>query len=240
MAFWDFVGDGVSVYRIAPSRGFEVAAGVLGEDFSGVLERDGWAPYRRFTEATHQSCLAHLLRRTHELLDEAIAGQARIPHAVRRLLLVGALALREDREAGALGGEEFATRRGALDAEAQRLLARRPRVEANRRLLAHLCRERDTLFTFLDVPGVAATNWRGAEQGLRPAVVNRKRWGGNRTETGAHTQQVITSVLASASQQHRDPLALLVDVLRRPSSAPSVADLVIPSEARPATIARAP
>ncbi len=235
---WDFVGEDVTVYRITPGRGFEVAAGVLGEEFSGVLERDGWAPYRRFTEATHQSCLAHLLRRCRELLEEAVAGQARIPHAVRRLLR-GALALREARDGGGspLGSEEFTIRRAALDDEAERLLARCPKVEANRRLLAHLRRERGALFTFLDIPGVEATNWR-AEQGLRPGVVNRKSWGGNLTEAGARTQQVITSVLRTAIQQQRDPLALIGDILRQPL--PSVASLTIPGQARPSATARAP
>ena len=36
------------------------------------------------------------------------------------------------------------------------------------------------LFTFLRVPGVQATNWR-AEYAIRPPVVCRKAWGGNRT-----------------------------------------------------------
>jgi hypothetical protein len=31
---------------------------VLGVDFAGILVRDGWAPYRQFTEALHQTCLA--------------------------------------------------------------------------------------------------------------------------------------------------------------------------------------
>ena len=38
-----------------------------------VLVRDGWAPYRRFTDAAHQTCLAHLLRRATRL------GRATIP-----------------------------------------------------------------------------------------------------------------------------------------------------------------
>ncbi|MCA1681068.1 MAG: IS66 family transposase, partial [Actinobacteria bacterium] len=84
---WVFVGDGVTVYLIAPGRGYEQAASILGCEFSGVLERDGWAPYRRFMHARHQTCVAHLLRRSRELIDDSIAGQARIPHAVRRLLL---------------------------------------------------------------------------------------------------------------------------------------------------------
>jgi transposase len=61
------------------------------------------------------------------------------------------------------------------------------------------------LFTFLTEPGVQATNW-CAEQALRPAIVNRKSWGGNRTEQGARTQQVTMSVIRTASQQNIDPL----------------------------------
>jgi transposase len=45
-----------------------------------------------------------------------------------------------------------------------------------------------------------ATNYR-AEQALRPAVVNRKVWGGNRTEAGAQAQGVILSVLRTCKQQ---------------------------------------
>ena len=52
-----------TVYAIQPGRGYRQAAALLGPDFAGVIVRDGWAPYRRFTAATHQSCLAHLLRR---------------------------------------------------------------------------------------------------------------------------------------------------------------------------------
>ncbi|MGO9900311.1 MAG: IS66 family transposase [Solirubrobacteraceae bacterium] len=92
---WVFVGDDVTVYLIAEGRGYEQATSVLGEDFSGVLERDGWAPYRRFEHARHQTCLAHLLRRCGELIADSRAGQARVPHAVRRLLL-DALALRDE------------------------------------------------------------------------------------------------------------------------------------------------
>lgn len=91
---WVFVGDSVTVYLIAAGRGYDQAQCVLGSDFAGVLERDGWAPYRRFILAQHQTCLAHLLRRASELISDSVAGQAKIPHAVRRLLL-DALAVRD-------------------------------------------------------------------------------------------------------------------------------------------------
>ena len=38
---WAFAGEHVTVYLIAHGRGYEHACEVLGEDFSGVLERDG-------------------------------------------------------------------------------------------------------------------------------------------------------------------------------------------------------
>jgi transposase len=42
-------------------------------------------------------------------------------------------------------------------------------------------------FWFLIDPTIAATN-RWAEQAIRPAVVNRKVWDGNRNSLGAQTR----------------------------------------------------
>jgi transposase len=197
---------------------------VLGEGYAGVIERDGWAPYRRFQHATHQSCLAHLLRRCRELLSDAVAGQAKTPHAVRRIL-EHALTLRWDRDAGVLDAGQLAAEVAGLEAAVDRLVAGASRHPPNRRLLDHLAGEREHLFTFLRVPGVQATNWR-AEHAIRPAVVSRKAWGGNRTWAGAEVWQALTSVLRTASQQARDPIELLAGLLRAP--APVVADLAIP------------
>ena len=61
------------------------------------------------------------------------------------------------------------------------------RDPANRRLAKHLRHEEPWLFTFLHCPGIEATN-NAAERALRPAVVARKTWGGNRTENGAKTR----------------------------------------------------
>lgn len=44
---WAYVGDDVTVYDIAAGRGYDQAAAVLGGDYAGVIERDGWAPYLR-------------------------------------------------------------------------------------------------------------------------------------------------------------------------------------------------
>jgi hypothetical protein len=98
---WAFVGQGVTVYRVAGGRGDLDAVAVLGADYAGTIERDGWAPYRRLVHATHQTCLAHLLRRCRELVADADRGQAKTPHAVRRIL-EHALGLRDAYHAGTL------------------------------------------------------------------------------------------------------------------------------------------
>ena len=221
---WAFVGQGVTVYRVAGGRGYLDAVAVLGADYAGTIERDGWAPYRRFVHATHQTCLAHLLRRCRELVADADRGQAKTPHAVRRML-EHALWLRDAHHAGTLDAATLAAEAGRLEAQLDKLVAGRTCYPPNRRLLDHLARERGHLFTFLRIPGVQATNWR-AEQAIRPAVVTRKVWGGNRTWAGADTWQVLASVLRTASQQGRDPVELLARLLRTP--VPIMADLAIP------------
>ena len=226
---WAFVGDdGVTVYRIA-GRGYEDATPVLGEDFSGVLERDGWAPYRRFEHARQQICYQHLLKRCGGLIEDSIAGQARVPHAAKRLLK-DALRLRDERDQQAnehdlgdndvINAEQFGLRVIELERRADQLLQIKPTHAPNRRLLQHLATERQHMFTFLKQPGVQATNWR-AEQALRPAIVNRKSWGGNRTWNGARTQVVTMSVIRTARQRGLDPIELMADTLtpRTPSAA---------------------
>jgi transposase len=46
------------------------------------------------------------------------------------------------------------------------------------------------------------TNWK-AEQAIRPAVVNRKVWGGNRTAAGANAQGVLMSVFETCRRHTR-------------------------------------
>ncbi len=221
---WVFVTPDVTVYAIQPGRGYAQAAAILGARYGGIVVRDGWAPYRKLPHATHQTCLAHLLRRCHALLEVAQRGAARFPHAVRRVLLL-ALAIRDRRDAGRLAGHGLAVAIGRLEARADRLLAGRVTHPPNRRLLQHLRTERPALFTCLRHPAVEATNWQ-AEQAIRPAVVTRKVCGGNRTPRGAQTQQMVASVLRTCSQQQRDPLELLAALQRSPK--PVVADLRLP------------
>lgn len=214
------------------------------------------------------------------MIADSVAGQARIPHALRRLLLE-ALRVRErhrdvlagtgeviqgtaaeieasssDAEAadraepepalparaeGAIANRDpsvgqithpaLAGEVAALERRLDALLRRRPTHRPNQRLLRHLESECSHLLTFLTHAGVEATNWR-AEQAIRPAVVNRKSWGGNRSWRGARTQQVAMSVIRTARQQGVDPIELMAAAQRERE--PKATELLrIPARASP-------
>ena len=221
---WAFSSPAMTVYAIQPGRGFEQAAAVLGEGFAGFLVRDGWSVYRQFGQALHQTCLAHLLRRCREMVQVAGVRGAQFPRAVQTLLQ-SSLDLRDRRDQGQISPHGLAVARGQLEARLDRVLEKRTRSPANRRLANHLVREREAVFTFLYCPGLEATNWR-AEQAIRPMVVTRKVWGGNRTATGARTQSILLSILETCRQQNRPVLPLLERLLCSPR--PRVLDLTTP------------
>ena len=223
---WAAVTPTTTVYAICAGRGFDDAQMVLGADFDGVLVRDGWVVYRRYTNGEHQSCLQHLLRRCEDLLaDHPHCGWV----AQVQDTLQAALALRDRRNAGALSDHGLATARGRLLAQISRLIDNPPPLDDAECFAAHLAVEFPALFTFLWDPSVDATNWR-AEQAIRPAVVIRKVCGGNRTRKGADTQQVLASVVRTARQRNLDLPALFATMLRAPEPiVPDVFGLPPPS-----------
>ena len=203
-------------------RSFEASAALLGEDYAGGMTHDGWAPYKRFWRATHQLCLAHLLRRCEELLEVAARGAVNFPRKIKAMLKE-ALAVRDARDGGKLSAARAKRRADDLDRRMEVLLRPRKTSAPNERLAAHLWDNRKHLFTFLRHGGIDATNWR-AEQAIRPAVVNRKVWGGNRTEAGARAQSVLMSVLPDGRPGGPRLDGILLQPVMRPRGSATVAD----------------
>lgn len=206
------VGDAAVAYLVHARRGFEAAALLIGKDYAGTLIHDGWAPYENFEQAIHQTCLAHLLRRCDELLETAVGGAVLFPRKVKALL-AEALEVRDRRDDGYLRPATAARRAKGLYQQIETLIAPTKTHAGNEKLANHLWEHQTQLFTFLEFPGIDATNWR-AEQAIRPAVVNRKVWGGNRTEAGAQAQGVLLSVLATARLMKAQTMEFLSKVLR--------------------------
>jgi transposase len=223
---WAFATPDTTVYAILPGRGFEEAASVLGADFPGTLVRDGWSPYRRFDRALHQTCLAHLLRRCRTLM-----GDHREYHFAPRIqrVLQHALDVRDRYRCGAMSAHGLTVARGHLHNQLNALIDRPGARRVARNFAAHLAVEFPAVFTFLLEPdAIDATNWR-AEHALRPAVVTRKVCGGNRSARGAHTQQVLASLLRTMHQRRLDVTPIFDRLLRssqpltaltRPTAAP--------------------
>jgi len=230
---WIMTTELVTVYGIREGRGYEEAASLVGAVYGGVLVRDGWAVYRKFKEAEHQTCLAHLLRRCREMREVSWGRGREVPNLVSDILK-DALVLRDRHQVGEVSDDQLAVGVVELEARVGRLLAR-PAIAhlGNRRLLKHLGKERGHLFTFLRHPelGVPATNWR-AEQGIRPAVMIRKTWGGNATWNGASTQERLMSVCRTGRQQGIDVIEALTELQRQsqPGLLPGLTILASPQD----------
>ena len=195
-------------------RGYEQSVAILGAAYAAFLVHDGWAPYYRFLQAFHQSCLRHLLTRCQEMAQIASPTAAAFPLAVKDLLQTS-LRLRDRYLEGEVSEHGLRSATGRLEAQLDRLLEKSYRHPANRRLAQHLQHERPYLFTFLYCPGLDATNHE-AERAIRWMVIARKVWGGNRTWEGAWTQQVLVSVLRTCWQQGKDAFTRLVGLLHAP------------------------
>lgn len=210
-----FVSEFATCYVIDPTRGLGPAERLLGIDWRGAMTHDGWAVYDRFLRAMHQQCTAHLLRRCKEMLEAATGMAARFPRCVKEVLQHG-LRLRDRFRAGDATRHGLCVMAGRLRSRMESLVAPIKQHAANERFAKFLERHLDELFAYLRRPEIDATNWRG-EQAIRPAVVNRKVWGGNRTWLGAAAQSTLTSALRTLAQRGHAAVNWLAQALRSPT-----------------------
>ena len=213
-SFWlhAWVGERATCYAVDPHRSADALERAIGLGWAGVLAHDGWASYGRFKSATHQQCVGHVLRRARGMLGDATGGAVRYPRELIALF-TEAIHLRNRHLRGEVTAGELAAAKAGFDARLEKLAYPRRAVEGYDTLSGHLWNHLDEWFVFLEKPWVDATNWR-AEQAIRPAVVNRKVWGGNRTEAGAKAQGVVTSVLRTCWQAGRSAIDFVSQTLR--------------------------
>ena len=72
--------------------------------------------------------------------------------------------------------------------------------EGNRKLANHLYSYGEQWFSFLIDVHRPATNHR-VEQALKTPIVNRKVWGGNRTDNGARAQEATSAVIQTCKNR---------------------------------------
>lgn len=211
---WVFVTRTATFFAIRGSRGHDVLEEILGLGWAGETTHDGWAPYDFLEKARHQQCLGHLIRRAKLLLETATRGAVRFPRAVLRLLEDG-LALRDRRDRRELSPHGLSVATGRLEHRLVRLLDHVPEHPGNLKLARHLIAHEQEIFPFLKHPNLEPTA-NLADQAIRPAVANRKVFGGNRDPSGARAQEILSSVVSTAAKRG----IAIFDYLRRVLCAP--------------------
>ena len=215
MQVWYGGNENLGVFHIDPSRSSKVAVELLGDAFGGALGTDGYAAYNAVNAKKRQSCLAHLIRKAKEIEKEImlLPLKRRDPTAIRFCQGIA----RAFAKACEMGRKLDA---GALSRKTAALLVPRfyslihticssslthKAAESFRRRILDPKREYDRLFTFLTVPGLAATN-NHAEQALRSPVIFRKTCFGTRSPEGSRSHSVLPSLLLTAQRQNHHPL----------------------------------
>jgi len=215
---WVFTSDQLTLYTIDPRRAGEVAEGILGRDFEGILTCDCFLAYNPLPYQ-QQKCVGHLLRHCSDIADQPRPDTAiQLSQQVARLLR-GAITLKQQKQTHPPWFYHRACAR--LEQAFDRLLdkAGEPADEAARRLVNLLRKQRHRLFIFLYNDLVQPTN-NAAERAIRPAVIVRKTSAGNRSEAGAKTHAIITSLWQTCQQQGRNFLAVVTELLRQPTALP--------------------
>jgi len=197
---WVFSSKETTVYVIRRSRGHEVPAEILGDDFDGYLIVDGLKVYD-VLEVAKGRCNAHLLRRCKELVATVPTAEQRHVQALSDLLQK-AIALAERRSK--LDAAVYARRVQKLEDALEEWLDHVP-PDGSRdldRLVKHVAQHRGEWLVFLHDAEVPPTN-NHAEQMLRPAVITRKVGGCNKTLLGAVVHGVLASLMVTCKRQGR-------------------------------------
>ena len=186
---WVVVTKYAALYHIDKTRKTEVPKKMLGPEYEGVVGSDSWGAWNR-VGGRHQKCHVHYIRNIKETLlyHSPSAYYKRHARTLRRIL--------EDSHIDAMpGGKKALAAKKKLD---RRILALLGRLKGEtdkhcKKMFKRLRREKDHLFTFLEVDGVEWHN-NSAERGIRPCVILRNNSYGSRSEEGAAAIAVLMSV----------------------------------------------
>jgi len=197
---WLFCTGSLSLFRFRQSRSAQVVHQVLGRRrLPGVLVVDRYDAYNRAPCAL-QYCYAHLLRDVEEL-EREFPAQAEVQCFVAGLapLLARAMQLRGLH----LSQPQFLAQARQTEKEI-RAVARAPAQHPGIQKIQNLFREKSRrLFHWAKDRRVPADNNR-SERELRPLVIARKTSFGSQSEAGAHTREVLMSVLHTLRKRTDD------------------------------------
>ena len=206
---WAVTDPGHTLYHVDKRRSGEVIEGLLGRSFPGTLTCDFFSAYGRL-DCPKQRCLAHLLRELRDTAQKHSAFAATAFHRRCRRLVKDMLSLK--RRWDELGDERYTRRACRLEDRLDQLAGAAYDEPNAARLARRLRKHRAELTRFLWDKDLGGTN-NAAERALRPAVVMRKITGGSRSANGAQAWAKLASLMRTASQQGRNVLETVKQLL---------------------------
>jgi transposase len=207
--WWQWVfRSAVGVYfLIRASRGAQVIAEVMGEQWAECWVSDCLSAQLKAPAQRRPLCLAHQLRDLQRLLDH----QPRLQWAVALQALFRE-AIHLGKRRAELSAQGYARRVREVERRLEGLLRQRVRSPEARRLRARYRLHREHLVVFLHCPGVPPDN-NACERVLRPSVIHRKVTNGFRSEWGAHAYAALATIIETAKLQGHSVFDALLDLM---------------------------
>ena len=180
--------------------------GSPGEDFAGTIICDGWTAYPALSERL-QRCWAHILQEAEDAAEQQEEGEP-IYHALTQLYIVLQTRLESD-----LTLRERAELQRIARRELEALIERSVPDGPVATLLGKIEGGLDHRLTFIGDPAVSPIN-DAAENALREPVVLRKIIKTLRNDRGIFVHETLLTLLATWSQQGRNPCEELKRVVQ--------------------------
>lgn len=189
---WAFVSpeDGAIRYEVVDTRGGDTARDALGHSEDQVIVSDGYAVYDSLP-GSNQQCWVHLLR---------VAKAKSITVYGALCKLYAKLLLELEKPVDQRNKQSFDEQLTSIQTKAY---GKRNKSDdpLAKEVQARIARHHNQLLVCLDYNNVLPEN-NTAERAIRPQVILRKIFGGNRSPTGAKTHAVNTSVIATKLKQN--------------------------------------
>jgi len=198
---WLFCTKDLSLFRFRSTRSAKVVQEVLGtKRLPGTLVVDRYGGYNK-APCKIQYCYSHLLRDVEDV-EKDFPDQAEVRCFVATVapLLSAAMGLR----GLGLSKREFLRQAKPLVAKIVQAMNRPAEHPAIRHIQDIFREKKPRLYHWAKDPAVPADN-NFAERELRPLVVARKVSFGSQSEKGAHTREILMSVLHTLRKRTADP-----------------------------------
>jgi transposase len=199
---WTFVSESMVLFVIRKSRSKDVVEEILGKDFQGIICCDGWKTYESFSDKL-QRCWAHLLRESFYLKEKYKEFEQY--HKILKDVFDSIVEIRSK-------PPDIITRREIVNKMKYSLLQTAKSMSA----YTHFKKFSITIenginywFTCVEHLEVEPTN-NYAEQALRELIVQRKIMGGLRSEKGAETLEVISTMITTWKKQGKPLLKTMI------------------------------